>query len=287
MVRCQFDIKGGDGRRRPRGGRRRRCEDGRGQGCEENREDDGGYEVEPSPSKSGSGAKRKGKGQGKVGRPKKVKVGSSPLVPSAPPTMAVPFMDIVLGGGRDREDKKNTVPPHSDEEQGSSIATFTKTHFKTQTFEGFRQRTLLPPFPAHTTIQPSSYTINKQTTRRMHSTAGVLPSDCPRSFRVLPREDEPDREEGTSTSSTFGRWSSGNLNSVSVMLASTNLRFSSTKRVYIVIDFTEHDLKSLLTVMPYTFLQPEIKIFSIQLPSAVVYCHNTGSCTGISRRPTF
>jgi cell division cycle 2-like len=57
------------------------------------------------------------------------------------------------------------------------------------------------------------------------------------------------------------------------MLVSTNLHSSDTKRVYIVIDFTEHDLKNLLTVVPYTFLQPEIKTLLIQLPSAAVHCH--------------
>lgn len=44
-------------------------------------------------------------------------------------------------------------------------------------------------------------------------------------------------------------------------------------QVYIVMDFIEHDLKSLLTVMPNTFLQSEIKTLLLQLLSAVAHCH--------------
>jgi cell division cycle 2-like protein len=39
------------------------------------------------------------------------------------------------------------------------------------------------------------------------------------------------------------------------------------------MDFIEHDLKSLLTVMPTTFLQSEIKTLLLQLLSAVAHCH--------------
>ena len=39
------------------------------------------------------------------------------------------------------------------------------------------------------------------------------------------------------------------------------------------MDFIEHDLKSLLTVMPNTFLQSEIKTLLLQLLSAVAHCH--------------
>jgi len=45
------------------------------------------------------------------------------------------------------------------------------------------------------------------------------------------------------------------------------------QRVFIVMDFIEHDLKTLLTVMPSTFLQSEIKTLMKQLVSAVVHCH--------------
>ena len=39
------------------------------------------------------------------------------------------------------------------------------------------------------------------------------------------------------------------------------------------MDFIEHDLKSLLTVMPSPFLQSEIKTLMLQLLSAVNHCH--------------
>ncbi|KZT06865.1 Pkinase-domain-containing protein [Laetiporus sulphureus 93-53] len=44
-------------------------------------------------------------------------------------------------------------------------------------------------------------------------------------------------------------------------------------QVFIVMDFIEHDLKTLLTVMPTPFLQSEIKTLMIQLLSAVAHCH--------------
>lgn len=40
-----------------------------------------------------------------------------------------------------------------------------------------------------------------------------------------------------------------------------------------MIDFIEHDLKSLLTVMPSPFLQSETKTLMLQLISAVGHCH--------------
>ncbi|TFK41010.1 kinase-like domain-containing protein [Crucibulum laeve] len=44
-------------------------------------------------------------------------------------------------------------------------------------------------------------------------------------------------------------------------------------QVFVVMDFIEHDLKSLLTVMPSPFLQSEIKTLMLQLLSAVNHCH--------------
>lgn len=40
------------------------------------------------------------------------------------------------------------------------------------------------------------------------------------------------------------------------------------------MDFIEHDLKTLLTVMPSPFLQSEIKTLMMQLLSAVAHCHS-------------
>ncbi|KII93244.1 hypothetical protein PLICRDRAFT_171027 [Plicaturopsis crispa FD-325 SS-3] len=45
-------------------------------------------------------------------------------------------------------------------------------------------------------------------------------------------------------------------------------------QVFVVMDFIEHDLKSLLTVMPSPFLQSEIKTLMLQLISAVGHCHS-------------
>jgi len=42
----------------------------------------------------------------------------------------------------------------------------------------------------------------------------------------------------------------------------------------VVMDFIEHDLKSLLTMMPSPFLQSEIKTLMLQLLSAVGHCHS-------------
>lgn len=39
------------------------------------------------------------------------------------------------------------------------------------------------------------------------------------------------------------------------------------------MDFIEHDLKTLLTIMPSPFLQSEVKTLMLQLLSAVAYCH--------------
>jgi len=44
-------------------------------------------------------------------------------------------------------------------------------------------------------------------------------------------------------------------------------------QVFIVMDFIEHDLKTLLTTMPAPFLQSEIKTLMLQLLSAVAHCH--------------
>ncbi|KAI0029611.1 Pkinase-domain-containing protein [Vararia minispora EC-137] len=44
-------------------------------------------------------------------------------------------------------------------------------------------------------------------------------------------------------------------------------------QVFIVMDFIEHDLKTLLTLMPQPFLQSEIKTLMLQLLSAVAHCH--------------
>jgi cell division cycle 2-like len=45
-------------------------------------------------------------------------------------------------------------------------------------------------------------------------------------------------------------------------------------RVFIVMDFIEHDLKTLLSLMPNPFLQSEIKTLIIQLLRAVAHCHS-------------
>ncbi|KAL4069538.1 Pkinase-domain-containing protein [Scleroderma citrinum] len=44
-------------------------------------------------------------------------------------------------------------------------------------------------------------------------------------------------------------------------------------QVFVVMDFIEHDLKTLLTLMPSPFLQSEIKTLMLQLLSAVAHCH--------------
>ncbi|KAI6005237.1 Pkinase-domain-containing protein [Pisolithus orientalis] len=44
-------------------------------------------------------------------------------------------------------------------------------------------------------------------------------------------------------------------------------------QVFVVMDFIEHDLKTLLTLMPAPFLQSEIKTLMLQLLSAVAHCH--------------
>lgn len=40
------------------------------------------------------------------------------------------------------------------------------------------------------------------------------------------------------------------------------------------MDFIEHDLKTLLSLMPNPFLQSEIKTLTIQLLRAVAHCHS-------------
>ncbi|TFK57333.1 Pkinase-domain-containing protein [Heliocybe sulcata] len=44
-------------------------------------------------------------------------------------------------------------------------------------------------------------------------------------------------------------------------------------QVFVVMDFIEHDLKTLITLMPAPFLQSEIKTLMLQLLSAVSHCH--------------
>lgn len=53
----------------------------------------------------------------------------------------------------------------------------------------------------------------------------------------------------------------------------TSINTHTRARVFIVMDFIEHDLKTLLTVMPAPFLQSEVKTLMLQLLSAVAYCH--------------
>ncbi len=45
------------------------------------------------------------------------------------------------------------------------------------------------------------------------------------------------------------------------------------KRIFIVMPFIEHDLKTLLADMPHPFLQSEVKTIMLQLLSAVAHCH--------------
>ncbi|KAG6850836.1 hypothetical protein H0H93_008139 [Arthromyces matolae] len=45
-------------------------------------------------------------------------------------------------------------------------------------------------------------------------------------------------------------------------------------QVFVVMDFIEHDLKTLLTLMPSPFLQSETKTLMLQLLSAVGHCHS-------------
>ncbi|XP_006454463.1 hypothetical protein AGABI2DRAFT_62365 [Agaricus bisporus var. bisporus H97] len=45
-------------------------------------------------------------------------------------------------------------------------------------------------------------------------------------------------------------------------------------QVFVVMDFIEHDLKTLLTNMPSPFLQSEVKTLMLQLLSAVQHCHS-------------
>lgn len=44
-------------------------------------------------------------------------------------------------------------------------------------------------------------------------------------------------------------------------------------RIFIVMPFIEHDLKTLLADMPHPFLQSEVKTLILQLLSAVTHCH--------------
>ena len=60
---------------------------------------------------------------------------------------------------------------------------------------------------------------------------------------------------------------------VSSRACSSLLFLNVYTRVFIVMDFIEHDLKTLLTLMPTPFLQSEIKTLLLQLLSAVAHCH--------------
>jgi cell division cycle 2-like protein len=48
----------------------------------------------------------------------------------------------------------------------------------------------------------------------------------------------------------------------------------ATHRVFVVMDFIEHDLKTLLATMPTPFLVSEIKTLLLQLLSAIALCHD-------------
>jgi cell division cycle 2-like protein len=51
-------------------------------------------------------------------------------------------------------------------------------------------------------------------------------------------------------------------------------------RIFIVMPFIEHDLKTLLADMPHAFLQSEIKTIMRQLLSAVAHCHSLWIVSG-------
>ena len=74
----------------------------------------------------------------------------------------------------------------------------------------------------------------------------------------------------------------GDFDSVSFASVITNLRLSDTRRIYIVMDFIEHDLKSLLTVMP-----TEIKTLLLQLLSTVAHCHKNWILHRYLKTPNF
>lgn len=57
-------------------------------------------------------------------------------------------------------------------------------------------------------------------------------------------------------------------------ITQSNTLMERRRRVFIVMDFVEHDLKSLLTLMPQPFLHSEIKTLMLQLLSAVAHCHS-------------
>lgn len=45
-------------------------------------------------------------------------------------------------------------------------------------------------------------------------------------------------------------------------------------QIYIVMDFIEHDIKTLLNIMPQSFLQSEVKTLMLQLLSATAHAHS-------------
>lgn len=49
---------------------------------------------------------------------------------------------------------------------------------------------------------------------------------------------------------------------------------NAIRRVFVVMDFVEHDLKTLLATMPTPFLVSEIKTLLLQLLSAIALCHD-------------
>jgi hypothetical protein len=51
------------------------------------------------------------------------------------------------------------------------------------------------------------------------------------------------------------------------------VRAKLTRRIFIVMPFIEHDVKTLLSDMPHPFLQSEVKTIMIQLLSAMAHCH--------------
>ena len=51
-------------------------------------------------------------------------------------------------------------------------------------------------------------------------------------------------------------------------------RAATDIRIFIVMPFIEHDLKTLLADMPHPFLQSEVKTIMLQLFSAMAHCHS-------------
>lgn len=47
-----------------------------------------------------------------------------------------------------------------------------------------------------------------------------------------------------------------------------------TRRIFLVFEFVEHDLKTLLSTMRTPFLASEVKTLMLQLLSAIAFCHD-------------